>query len=104
MISKTFKNLTFRYFIFFILLSFFFYQKAFGGYFQGDEWFYLSQFIPLTHTTGGFIEAIKKSIFSSNEISGGGHLTPIYTIIWWIHNKLFGLNFFTYIFLSIFIQ
>ncbi len=104
MLRKIIKNLYFRYFIFFILLSFIFYIKSFGGYFQGDEWFYFSQFLPLTHTAWGFMEAIKKSLFSSNEISGGGHLTPIYTLIWWIHNKLFGLNFFPYIFLSVFIH
>lgn len=86
----------------FLGITFFIYRKAFGGYFQGDEWFYFTQFLPLTHIQGGLMSALSKSIFSVDEISGGGHLTPLYTLIWYLHNKYFGLNFFPYITLSIF--
>lgn len=88
-------------FIIFLSIAFFIYRKALGGYFQGDEWFYFTQFLPLTHTQGGLLSALAKSLFAADEISGGGHLTPLYTLIWYFHNKFFGLHFFPYIALSI---
>ena len=88
-------------FLIFLSIAFFVYRKALGGYFQGDEWFYFTQFLPLTHTQGGLLSALAKSLFAADEISGGGHLTPLYTLIWYFHNKFFGLHFFPYITLSI---
>lgn len=83
------------------LLVTFFYRKAFSGYFQGDEWYYFSQYLPLAKNGGGLFGAISKSIFSFGEISGGGHLTPVYSAIWYIHNKFFGLHANLYIVASL---
>lgn len=89
-------------FIIFLSIAFFIYRRALGGFFQGDEWFYFTQFLPLTHMQGGLLSALAKSLLAIDEISGGGHLTPLYTLIWYFHNKFFGLHFFPYITLSIF--
>jgi len=102
MIRAITKNIYLRIFLLFLIIGVIDYQKSFFAFFQSDEWFYFSQFLPLTHSLSGFFTALKISIFSANEISGGGHLTPLYTIIWWLHNALFGVSYLPYIILSIF--
>lgn len=87
--------------IFISLCVVIFYAPAFSGYFQGDEWYYFKQFLPFTRHWYGIFEAFYKSIADSNIVSGGGHLDPIYNVVWFLHNQFFGLNFTPYITLSI---
>jgi hypothetical protein len=81
---------------FFSIVIAFFYAKAFAGYFQGDEWFYFTQFLPFTRQPYGIWEAFYKSIADSYDVSGGGHLDPIYNVVWFLHNQFFGLHFTPY--------
>lgn len=83
------------------LVILFFYKDAFKSFFEGDEWFYFSIYLPLTSHPNGIIEAFLKSFTEANSISGGGHVTPLYNIFWFLENKFFGLHFKYYIFLSI---
>lgn len=101
--SKTRKRYpSFTIFLFFLIAILLFYHRAFFGYFQSDEWFYFTQFLPLTRESSGIILALYKSIANSLEVSSGGHLTPIYNIFWFLHNLVFGINYQPYIILSIF--
>ncbi len=90
--------------VFFVLLSILFYRNIFNGYFQSDEWFYFSQFLPILNGLGGLYVALIKSITETGVISGGGHMTPIYTLIWYLHNLFFKLNYFPYIFISVLVH
>src|SRR5437762_2608719 len=88
-------------FIFFTIIILLFYWKSFLGYFQGDEWFYFTQFLPFTRDWYGIFEAFYKSIAQSYDVSGGGHLDPIYNVIWFLNNQFFGLHFTPYMVVSI---
>ncbi len=89
----------------FLLLATFvviFYSRSIFAFFQADEWFYFTQFLPLTGKWYGVFSSIYKSVFESHAVSGGGHMAPIMNISWYFNNLLFGLNFIPYILLSLF--
>lgn len=79
------------------LIAIYFYKNSLHAYFQSDEWYYFLQFFPLLSNNNWIVEVFKSSIFSANSISGGGHLTPMYSFIWAVHVYLFGLNYDMYI-------
>ncbi len=88
------------WFLFFFIISFF-YRNSFHSYFEGDEWYYFSIFLPLTRHPLGLLETVIKSFTDSNSISGGGHVTPFYNAIWFLQNMFFGLNFKYYMVFSL---
>lgn len=88
-------------YLFLLVLIIVIYWKALSGYFQSDEWFYFKEFLPLARENNGLLLSFYKSIFDAQSISGGGHMAPVYNILWFLHNKLFGLNYLPYILLSI---
>lgn len=90
--------------LFFFIIVLFFYKGAFKSYFEGDEWYYFLKFLPLTHHPFGFLESVVLSFTKSEEISGGGHVAPIYSSIWYLFNYFFGLNFAPYIWASLLIH
>lgn len=94
-------NSEYYLFVIFLILTFFFYSNSLFGYFQSDEWYYFTQFLPLTKRPDGLLLTLYKSIFSAGEVSGGGHVTPIYNSLWFIANRLFGLRYIPYIITSL---
>lgn len=93
-----------RYFLFFLGLALLFYWKSFLAFFQGDEWYYFTKFLPLTGRWYGIFQILYESVVGAQSISGGGHLTPIYNGLWFLFNKFFGLHFWPYIAASIFLH
>lgn len=87
--------------LFYFVIIAFFYRNSLYSYFEGDEWYYFSIFLPLTHHPFGLLETFIKSFTESNSISGGGHVAPLYNVIWFLLNKFFGLNFKYYIIFSL---
>lgn len=96
------RNLLIWLLIFLVIL--FFYRNIFNSYFEGDEWYYFSIFLPLTHHPFGFIEAIALSFTKSSAISGGGHVAPLYNLVWFLENLFFGLHFKLYVLTSLLIH
>jgi len=91
-------------FVFYLVLILLFYFKSLFGYFQADEWYYFTQFLPLTKHWYGIFATIYKSLSESYSVSGGGHLAPVYNVLWFLHNQIFGLNFLPYITLSVIVH
>jgi hypothetical protein len=87
--------------IFLLFLIFYTYRELFQTYFQGDEWYYAQLFLPYSKSWSGLFESIKYSILNLNEISGGGHLTPIANFIFPLSFMYFGFNFALYAFTSL---
>ncbi len=84
------------------ILIFLAYSKLFNSYFESDEWFYFTYYFPLTRQPYGFLNSILATIISANYISGGQHVVPIASLIYFLNTKFFGLNFVPYAFMSLF--
>lgn len=52
----------------------------------------------------GFLNSITDGIFNSGYISGGQHVVPIASLIYFLNVKFFGLNFLPYAFMSLFLH
>jgi hypothetical protein len=105
-IAKRITNRFWGFLIFsiFFILIYLIYRISLDAFFQGDEWFYFTLFLPLTHRYDGILTTLYKSIFSTGEVSGGGHVTPIYNGLWFIANWLFGLHYTPYMLTSLFMH
>lgn len=89
-------------FIFLLILILFVYQKTFNSYFESDEWFYLTYYLPLTNKTFGIFTAVFSMFTKAGYISGGQHVVPLAALIYYLNVKLFGLNFAPYAVMSLF--
>ncbi len=91
-------------FIFLLILILFVYQKTFNSYFESDEWFYLTYYLPLTNKTFGIFTAVFSMFTKAGYISGGQHVVPLAALIYYLNVKLFGLNFAPYAVMSLFLH
>jgi len=101
---KTFSSNNLAVFIFLFILILLAYHTLFSSYFESDEWFYLTYYLPLTRAPQGWLTAISATFTQSGHISGGQHVVPIASLIYYLNTKFFGLNFIPYAFLSLFIH
>lgn len=89
-------------FFFFLGIVFIYYHQSFSSYFEGDEWFYFSEYFPLLETPfQGFFKSITKGITDAYWMSGGGHVTPLQSFLWYAFIYLFRLNFIFFIFIGV---
>jgi len=88
-------------FIFFGILIFILFRSLFGSYFEADEWFHFTYYFPLTRKPDGFLTAIVSTIINSGPLSGGQHISPIATAIFFLNTKFFGMNYVPYAFMSL---
>ena len=95
------KRIVLSFFAFLILILIY-YHKAFSFYFQGDERFYFSEYFPLvTNPLIGIFQSIIKSVVDAYWISGGGHVVPLQSLLWFVSILIFRLNFTWYILLGL---
>ncbi len=78
-----------------------FYYKSLWGFFQGDEWYYFIQNIPLTKRLTGVFRVFINSFTEAFTISSGAHLTPISNVLFFIHALLFKFTYWPYALLAI---
>lgn len=83
------------------IIIFFSYSSLFNSYFESDEWFYFTYYYPLTQEPYGAIIAVISTIIDSDYISGGQHVVPFASLIYFLNTKILGLNFVFYVFMSL---
>lgn len=88
-------------FIAFIALVFILYRQLFQSYFEADEWFHFTYYLPLTKKEDGFLTALLSTIISSGSLSAGQHVIPIASAVYFLNTKFFGLNYTPYAFMSL---
>ena len=91
-------------FFFFSIVVFFFYRDLFFSYFESDEWFHFTYYLPLTKEPLGLLTAIKSTFIDSGPLSGGQHVIPIASAIFFLNTYFFGLNFAPYAFMSLLVH
>lgn len=85
----------------FSLLIFFTFRDLFGSYFEADEWFHFTYYLPLTNQPGGFLTALASTFTNTGPLSGGQHIIPIASSIYFLNTKFFGLNYAPYALMSL---
>ncbi|MEK7518188.1 MAG: hypothetical protein AAB583_06625 [Patescibacteria group bacterium] len=88
-------------FAFFLVLIFFLFGDLLDSYFEADEWFHFTYYLPLTRKPDGFLTAIVSTIINSGPLSGGQHVVPIASLIFFLNTKFFGMNYAPYAFMSL---
>ncbi len=88
-------------FIFFVVLVFIAYRQLFQSYFEADEWFHFTYYLPIIDQSNGFIITLFKTISDADSLSRGQHVLPIGEEIFFLNTKFFGTNFFPYAFMSL---
>lgn len=78
------------------------YRDLFGYYFEADEWFHFTYYFPLTRESNGLLTAILSTFINSGPLSGGQHVIPIASSIFYLNTEFFGLNYAPYAFMSLF--
>lgn len=86
----------------FIIFSFC--RGLFNSYFSADEWYHFTQYLPLINKPDGFFSAIFSPFIKTAELSGGQHVNPIASAIFFLNTKFFGMNFEPYAFMSLFLH
>lgn len=102
-LNKFFSN-NLLVFIFFLILILLAYHNVFNSYFESDEWFYLTYYLPLTKASSGLLTAIVTIFTKSGYISGDQHVVPVAALIYFLNVKFFGLNFAPYAFMSLLVH
>ncbi|MCL5439133.1 MAG: glycosyltransferase family 39 protein [Patescibacteria group bacterium] len=96
------KRLPFLFvFLFFFILVFTVFRNLFFYYFEADEWFHFTRYLPLTGKPDGLLAAFISTFMNSGALSAGQHVTPIASTIFFLNTKFFGLNYFFYAFVSL---
>lgn len=88
-------------FIFFGILIFILFRSLFGSYFEADEWFHFTYYLPLTSKPDGFFTAFISTIIDTKALTAGQHVSPVATVILFLSTKFFGINFPPYAFMSL---
>lgn len=88
-------------FIFLLLLVFIFFQSLFGSYFEADEWFHFTYYLPLVGKPDGLLRALTSAFFDTGILTGSQHISPIATAIFFLNTKFFGINFPAYAFVTL---
>src|SRR6185369_2737114 len=91
-------------FIVCLLTVFFLFSSLFSSYFESDEWYFFTFYLPLTHHSNGLLTAFLSTIINNNALSGGQHVIPIASVIFFLDVFFFGLHFAPYAFLSLFVH
>lgn len=89
-------------FLLFFTTILFTFKDLFNSYFEADEWFHFTRYIPLATNDNGLFELITKNESRIESLSDGQHVTPIAEAIFFFNTKLFGLDYKPYIFTAIF--
>ena len=98
---KNKKNQLFLLFIFFLLLNFIVFRNLFSSYFEADEWFHFTYYFPLIRKPDGLLTALISTFINSGALSGGQHVVPVASVIYFLNTKFFGLNYAPYAFMSL---
>ncbi len=90
-------------FVFLGVLIFALFHDLFRSYFEADEWFHFTYYLPLVAKPDGFLTAFLSTIVDTGGIltGAGQHVTPIATEIFFLNTKFFGINFSAYAFMSL---
>lgn len=80
------------------------FRNLFSSFFSADEWFHFTQYLPLTTKPEGFLTAILSPFTQTNALSGGQHINPIATVIFFLNTKFFGMNYAPYAFMSLLVH
>lgn len=88
-------------FILFLVLTFVLYKELLQYYFEADEWFHFTYYFPLTRQPDGLLTALVSTIINAGPLSGGQHVVPVASAIYFLNTKFFGLNYFPYAFMSL---
>jgi len=88
-------------FVFFFFLIFISYRDLFQSYFEADEWFHFTYYLPLTRQPDGLLTALISTITNTGPLSGGQHVVPLASVIYFLNTKFFGLNYVPYAFMSL---
>src|SRR5437870_4653195 len=88
-------------FLFFFILILIVFRDLFSSYFEADEWFHFTNYLPLTKKPDGFFTSVIYNYLNTQARSGGQHATPIASSIFFLNAKLFGLYYPAYAFLSL---
>lgn len=99
--STNFSRVNLLVFIFLIVSVFTLYRGLFNFYFEADEWFHFTYYLPLTRQADGFLIALTSTIINAGPLSGGQHVVPIASLIYFLNTKFFGLNYVPYAFMSL---
>lgn len=95
------KYFNFFVFVFFTVLVFITFRDLFSSYFEADEWFHFTNYLPLTRQPFGFLSTILKTVTDTDLLSRGQHVVPIGEEIFFLNTFFFGTNYTPYIFLSL---
>lgn len=87
-----------------ILFSFLLFHNLFNSYFEADEWPFFTYYLPLTQREDGALDAVLNTFTKKVDISGGLHVIPLSSEIFFLNTKIFGLNYEGYAFMSILIH
>lgn len=88
-------------FVFFVSLVFIVFKDLFNSYFEADEWFHFTNYLPLTSQPYGFLSIIFRTITDTGLLSRGQHLVPIGEEIFFLNSLFFGTNYVPYAFLTL---
>lgn len=91
----------FLIFLFFAGLVFIVFKDLFNSYFEADEWFHFTNYLPLTRQPHAFLSVLVKTVTETNLLSRGQHVVPIGEEIFFLNTLFFGTNYTPYIFLSL---
>lgn len=101
MVDLVKKKFNFLVFIFFVALVFITFRQLFNSYFEADEWFHFTYYLPLARQPDGFLTAIISTIINNGPLSAGQHVIPVASAIFFLNTKFFGLNYPPYAFMSL---
>jgi hypothetical protein len=88
-------------FFFFLLLIFATYGNLLHSYFEADEWFHFTHYLPLTVKANGWLVPIIKSFTETQSLSAGQHIDPIGEEIFYFNSKFLGIHFLPYAIISL---
>lgn len=97
------KNKYFNFFVFFFftLLVFIVFRDLFNSYFEADEWFHFTIYLPLIREPYGFLLTLIKTVTDTLPLSRGQHVVPIGEELFFLNTLFFDTNYTPYIFLSL---
>lgn len=102
MLQKNNRLLYFVSFVFFFVLIFIAFNKLFFSYFEADEWYHFTHYLPLIHQDNGWLIALTRSVTDTQALSEGQHIDPLSVEIFFFNTQFFGINFIPYSFMSLF--
>lgn len=90
--------------IFFTFLNFLVFHDLFFSYFESDEWYHFTYYLPLTRDPQGLLTAIGSTFLNNGALSGGQHVIPVASAIFFLNTLFFGLHYPPYAFMSLLVH